>query len=650
MSTKTLKIYATSNSTDGQSTSQDYFKMDEKVPPVTVFFEIPSNIKKYRLKTLGFKTDVGTASAIFINLTGNGIITNKVAIERQKATTIEMDGNSTYTSLRQSYLFTQLTAVNSLYMYVCGAKNAIESDRPYIEIEYVETDVSDLTITGNNMDEEITVSWQGLCDSWTLQAILNDIVVKSWTGTTATSQIITKGSLTTSGNYTFKLIAEGGDSTEITTIANLTRVEPTISSLEPDNVNQNVDNDITLFWVSANQQSYKLEIDGITYSGTTQKALRIPGGTLIQGTKILKLTIYYISSWGEVRSAVKTVSFIGYGKPVFPILSIKKIYNTAEPTLRWSSSGQVSYRVIITSGIATIVDTQEVISTNLYYTLSTALANNTNYAIKLKIKNQYNLWSDEITDTFRTEFNVPTIPSVTATADSTGAIIINVSSAVENDTEYKNTEIWRRESLGEWVRMAYNLEANTAYRDFYVASGVEYEYKARNIGQSGGISEGDVVSAITKVQGYTLFDVEDMSNSVKFKNDVSINPKFNQNVATNIYAGNEKPTTEQGIEAYYDGAISFKTTDKTLQHKLIKLIRAAKVLLFKDSKGHKYFVNIIGGISFNEDNLGIITVSFQFVETNFLEQDVYAGENSEIKLIKWDGTWAFDGTHSFNNE
>lgn len=533
---------------------------------------------------------------------------------------------------------------------LCTINLVANLSNSYIEYNVTEPDITNLTVTGTSIDSDITVSWnQTDTNSWTLQAILNGNVVKSWSGTTTTSQLITAGQLTNSGDYTFKLIATYIASKEYSITSTLSKVMPTISSIEPNNINQNVDNDINISWVSTNQQSYRLEIDGTTYTGNTQKALRIPGGTLAQGTKTVKLTIYYTSSWGDVRSATLTVSFAGYGKPPLPILNIKSIYSTATPSLRWSSGGgQVAYRIIITSGIATIVDTEEVISANLYYTLITALSNNTDYVVKLKIKNQYNLWSDEAVGNFRTEFNVPVIPNITVTADSTGAIIINVSANIENDSTYKNTEIWRKKELGEWVRIAYNLNANVAYRDFYVASDTVYEYKARNIGQTGGISESDVVSTSTKVKGYTFYDVENRNNSISFKNDVTINPKFNVNESSNIFAGNEKPTTEQGPEGYYDCTISFKTTDRSLAAKLVNLKRTAKVLLFKDRRGHKYFGNIIGSIAFTEDTLGIITVSLQFIETNFLEKDVYAGENSGIKLIKWDGTWKFDGTHSYS--
>lgn len=514
-------------------------------------------------------------------------------------------------------------------------------------------DDSTLTFTtsGTSIDDTITVNWTLANQlSGTLKAYQNGSMVATKSVTTQNAIVFEAGAFKTTADITFVLEAgiKGTLYTSRKVLTGLTKIVPSISSLEPDKVNQNVDNDITVSWVAINQHSYKLEIDGTTYTGTTQNTLRIPGGTLSQGTKTIKLTIFYTSSWGEIRSVTKSVTFIGYGKPPLPTLNIKSLYSDATPSIRWVSSGQVAYRIIITSGISTIIDTQEVISPNLYYTLSKALSNNTDYVVKLKVKNQYNLWSDEVAGNFRTGFNVPITPSITVTADDSGAIIVNVSANVTSDTTYKNTEIWRREELGEWVRIAYNLNANVAYRDFYVASDKVYEYKARNISQSGGVSESDIVSTSTKVQGYTFYDVENKNNYVSFINDVTVNPKFNVHESSNIFAGNERPTTEQGPEGYYDCAISFKTTDRTLEAKLIKLKRTAKVLLFKDRRGHKYFGNIVGSIAFSEDSIGIITIELQFIETNFLEQDVYAGENSGIKLLKWDGTWKFDGTHSYS--
>lgn len=529
--------------------------------------------------------------------------------------------------------------------------NMGEIENNYLEITYTEPKISGFTVDGESIDAPITCTWeQEDVNTWTVQAIQNGNIVCSKNGTTETGCTFNVGELIKGGSTTFKLIANhGGNSVEESTTIDLSYTQAKATLIDIPGATINIDEKLTIAWVSENQTSFSLVVDGKTYTGTTEKSITLPANTISKGTKIINLTIIFKNSYYSNSSSIST-TFTAYGKPSTPIITIKSIISSAQPYITWTSSDQVAYLLTIKKLIATIETSGEILSQAKYYQVVNALENNTSYKVTVKVKNQYGLWSNEAAYEFSTQFTVPNIPIITAVANTTnGAIILNVSTDVENDSEYKNTEIWKREPLGDWKRMAYNLSSDDVWSDFYVGNAVEYEYKARNIGQTGGISESDIVVASTVVKGYTFYNVEDLESKLAFKYDVEITPKLVTNMVTNLFAGADAPQTSTDGVMYWQCSISFKTTHRNDIIKLMKLMKKSKVLLFKDCRGHKYFGNIVGSPNFPETDLRIITIAVEFTETSFLEQDVYRGDNTGLKLIKWDGTWRFNGTQSYHS-
>lgn len=566
----------------------------------------------------------------------------------------KVNSNSTCKfTLRPSYLSYSGSAPP--YMQTFGnvyiAIDEEANQTSYLEYVIVEPEISNFVVTGTSIDSPIVCTWaQEDVNTWTVQAIQNGNIVCSKNGTTETGCTFNVGELIKGGSTTFKLIANhGGSSVEESTTIDLSYTQAKATLIDIPGATINIDEKFTIAWVSENQTSFSLVVDGKTYTGTTEKSITLPANTISKGTKTISLTIVFKNAYYSNASSIST-TFTAYGKPSTPIITIKSIISSALPYITWTSLDQVAYLLTIKKLITTIETSGEILSQAKYYQVVNALENNASYRVTVKVKNQYGLWSDEAAHEFSTQFTVPNIPTITAVANTTnGAIILNVSTNVENDNEYKNTEIWKREPLGDWKRMAYNLSSDDAWSDFYVGNAVEYEYKARNIGQTGGISESDIVVASTVVKGYTLYNVEDLESKLAFKYDVEITPKLITNMVTNLFAGADAPQTSTDGVMYWNCSISFKTLDRNDILKLIKLMKNSKVLLFKDCRGHKYFGNIIGSPSFPETDLRIISVQIEFTETSFLEQDVYRGDNTGFKLIKWNGTWRFNSTQSYHS-
>ena len=509
--------------------------------------------------------------------------------------------------------------------------------------------ISNLAVSGTSIDVPIIVTAdKENVTNWTIQAIQNDIVKATKTGTGNITATFNIGEFNVGGTTIFKVTYSNlWKSGEAEIEVNLSYTQATINLLELPSSSINVDQPFTITWVTANQTNFSLQVGDKIYTGTTQKSITVPKGVIVKGTKSVTLTITFKNSYYS-NTATTTATFVGYGAPSAPVLNTKSVYSSANPTLSWTSDEQVTYEVTIKRQLTVVESSKEVISTNKYYLVSAALENGGTYTVSVKIKNKYGLWSTESTAEFTVQFTVPKTPTIQAIADiTTGSIILNVNTDTTGDTEYKNTEIWKREPNGVWKRMAYKLQAIDVWQDFYVAGGRNYEYKARNVGQSGGISESDVIIASTTVSGFNFYDVQDSNNFLRFMTGENPKPKINQSIVSNLFANASAPTSFGDGVLYYTCSFSFKTDDLNDLLKLEKIMKA-KLLLYKDNKGHKWFGNITNSPDLPEDDVNDFTLALEFIQSQFTEEDVYCGDN--IELISWNGGWKFDGTHILGGE
>lgn len=512
--------------------------------------------------------------------------------------------------------------------------------------------ISDFLIDGTNIDSPIVCTFT-LADttSWTVQAILNDNVVASKSGTTANTCTFNVGDLRIIGNYTFKLIASNKyASVESNKAITLTRNEPTIISLEPDNVPQNINKQINLSWTTQNQQSYKLTLDGVIYNGTNATSLLLPSNTLTSGTKTMTLTITYTSSLGEVRTATKTVTFLAYGNPPNPILDGTTVYNNALPTFTWTSSEQVGYELKVrNSSNQDIIATGEVIGLEKQYASTIALDNNSNYTLLLRIKNQYSLWSEWVSKVFTTSFVVPNTPSIELVTTNNASIIISFN--VEYSSEFKNAEIWRKTDNTDWIRIAYNLDNTFSYEDKFVGNETYY-YKVRAIGVSGGIAESNTVSEtlgnLSPIKDFHLTNVENFNDNVVLIGNPSVRLTNNRKIVSTVFAGATAPKIDKGITNYKSMNLSFSVKEDTY-NKLIDVVDNANVLLYRDGRGRKFYCQINSYPVVNYDTGGYLSISFNIVEVAFVEGDFYSGSGNQPSLF-FDGTWYFDGSRVLSGE
>lgn len=485
-------------------------------------------------------------------------------------------------------------------------------------------------------------------DTWVVQAIQNGSIKATKEGVGSNiSATFAVGELRSAVSTNFRVVVKNTwHSNNVDEIVTLTRKEPKIIALEPSNVNANKDVAITCSWTTHNQQSFKLAFDNNVYEGTTQTSIVIPANTIKSlGTKTITLTITYTSSWGEVRTATKAVTFNAVGTPNTPILDGYSFYSTANPTFAWTCLDDFTqYRVQVYKGQELVDDSNDMVSSIGSYTCQSALENNTSYTVKVKIKTQYGYWSEWASKDFITNFVVANKPSIEVFI-SDNSVIINSFTVYSEAFDY--CDIYRKTEYGEWVRIAHNLDNNVSFMDEYVGK-EGYYYKVTSVSTAGGKNDSDEARASVDIKNFNFSNLEDLDTVVEFIYDPDVTITTCRATSETLYDGVYAPVVDVGEQNYRRGSCSF-LAEKSKINQFLNIINKAKVMMYRDGRGEKIFCHVVGDISPKKFTKDWYNISFEFVEVPFIEKDMYIG-NGNQSLVFWDGAWRWDGTITWDGE
>lgn len=403
------------------------------------------------------------------------------------------------------------------------------------------------------------------------------------------------------------------------------RAHAEVISFEPDSVPQNAEQDISVYWTSTNQHGYALRVlqNGQavqTFSGATATAVTIPADTLAHGTTELELTLKYIPGWGGEEDAVyttKKISFDAYGTPPAPVLQLPAQYDTAYPVITWTAAEQYTFRLLILCGETTVLDTGEVQSSSPSYTVTEPLENG-GYTVKLIVKNQYGIYSPETSGTTTIAFAAPSKPALRCTADaSNGTVLVHITAGADRDN-FGYCDLLRREQGGVYIRIATNLPADAVYRDYTVRGGAAHEYLARAIGDKGGFTNSDSVTASVEVPHTQLFDPASPEDMVI----LSLQPSKTETPTRGVYpmqfAGLSAPRAEYSADRYARVDASFYASADAAA-RLTRLYYAAPIVCLRDNRGRRLFGFFSSEPVITDDAFGYCKIRLAITEASYSE-------------------------------
>lgn len=517
---------------------------------------------------------------------------------------------------------------------LCNLTTTIDAENSYIEVLSILPEISNFSIDGNSIDSNITCTWtQEDVTSWVVQAIQDNTVISSITGTSESTCTFEVGVFSKSGTTIFKIIAEtDGTTVESSQVVELTQTVPQIISIEPNGILKLLTNPIDIEFTGTNITSfvmnvYQNNINKFTFSGTTERKATVIANVFSSGTVTIEIVAKYICAYYET-STTRSVTFTAYGPPPNPILNIESTYNTPFPLIKWSSSEQLSYQIKIDT-----LDTGEIYSNDKMYQVTEALTNHTYYAVSLRIKNQYNLWSEWVTSTIYIDFAELSQPEFNIYADTDQAcIVINIKSP--EDVNFCYHEVYRRES-NVWVKIATDIEIIGEYKDFACASNITYDYKVRAITTVGGYTDSVIKEMQCNFKGNILsVPFTDVTfNVIHSKEETGIQKSTSLLVDRKfvVYCGCEKPKETRGLTKYRQFSLS--TTFKTLEDYLeFEKLTSERVVLFRDNKGTKAYCSLaITGMT--DEKTFYATVDLSLTEVYYKEGDYSEAESRPLRFI-----------------
>lgn len=488
-----------------------------------------------------------------------------------------------------------------------------------------------------------------------LEVLRGEVVEYTLTGGTAKTFTIPPGTLK-EGAVTFRLSVNNTFGTATTTaVLSLDKTiifsKPLIVSLEPDKLNQNLDLALPITWICDNQDTYNLKVyreDKLEkeFTGSTDKDITLPPKTLKSGDIRLLLTITNTIN-SIVGTSSREATFFGYGTPDAPTFEDVEIYNQALPLIKWVSSEQEYYDFKISALDGTVHEASgEILSTNKQYQVTKDLLNNTQYELSLRIKSSFGLWSTWTEKTVLISYTQLAKPIIELVPDTEGNIIVTIKNP--DVSEFDTAEIWRRSEYSDWVRLVKDLPPNHTWSDPTAAAKINYYYRCVANSADGGRTQSDIVSTRAQLNGYYLIDVEDTDRRLELlvEDTDSSSPVTISTISdevTSLFAGASKPIMEKGVVGYQTASMKFLLHVE--DYKLLEdMKKKSKLLLYKDERGNKLYGNIQGNLVEEPKRWfeNYVDVSFNFLENNFLEQDI--ASNVKMILHLFNGAFMFDGS------
>lgn len=498
----------------------------------------------------------------------------------------------TYTSTTDArYIIPKNTLEAGTYtfkVWVGYANRFVNNQSKNITLKNITPTIDNLSISGSNIDYNLTLSWSSTYqDKALLEIYKGDTKVNTINLTTEKSHTISNNTLT-AGTYIFKVKVAytGSDGDRWTDFKqlNTTLVEslPSIGALQPDGTILDKNSLIRAWWTSQNQSKYTLEVigSGYTYSGTTEKEHTIPQGTLQVGTYTLRLTVTYVTSAGIEKSIAKESKFIVTGKPNTPTITSNQTFSYNRPVITWDSAEQLGFICIVED-----LQGNEVWSSDWQNGLITRIKcmkylENGTYRVKVQIMNEFSIKSDFAIQQFTINVNEAIGINLNVEDVNFGKKL----SWINEDAYYQAFYIIRN---GEVIGKTDKLE----YYDYTCKHG-DNTYTVRGVTGNDTYKDSNVIVSTLKLPHATLatIDIPYDCIDIELQRDNYSDDMSHSINATTIYLnGRENPIVILGEHITEEYSINF--VDKNYC-KFIDMCDRREMFVYRDRFGEVLFLSI----------------------------------------------------------
>ena len=365
--------------------------------------------------------------------------------------------------------------------------------------------------------------------------------------------------------------------------------------------------------VGGTQKAYDLQwsadqINWTTISKTTSNTYYdMPADALPTGNIYWRVRTY--NEYDEVGDYCTIQGFYAIGAPEAPHINTIPI-DTSRPKISWGAFGQQSYQLQIMLNSDLVYDSGIIPhASERQHKIKSWLADGS-YIVKLRIMNEYGLWSEWGSTLVTISTAKPNKPALSVQPSEYGAELnINISGATEYYLIYRDG-------------ICIGKTTSNTYIDNAVQSGKEYIYYVRAVSTAETYQDSDSRLLQCSFRYAVIAPVSDLADIICFSRALNVSPKrtYSGTVGGSfaIYAGRKRPVWEPSENATASITMTYFLKTWADVEKLIALFEQNSTVLYRDFKGRKLY-GVLGNLSENDERVGY-TVSFAINEIDYNEE------------------------------
>lgn len=383
------------------------------------------------------------------------------------------------------------------------------------------------------------------------------------------------------------------------------------------------DSDITLRWqynssVGGVQKKFDLQWSSnsgetwTTVSMTTSNNYYVMlADTLPAGN--IQWRVRTFNEYDEVSEYSDIFTFYSVGAPSMP--TITTISNSAKPMITWVSTGQLVYQLQISKNDKLIYDTGSVASYIDYSHKVSQFLYDGEYIARVRIKNEYDMFSDWTETGFAIQTEGPEKPELTIHNKAYCVML-----KFDNVIDIENMYLYRAEiNQGDFICLA-EIEGDT-YFDFSTGNNKVYKYFLRVVNNQESFADSDIMTGSCSFSGNTLAASSELGDIVKLKYGQDGIPKKSTSISMvgngTFFDGRKHSVYEFSEFRDESKSLSFFVGDCEQVERLIELIERTETLLYRDNNGDRIF-GVVNSLSIDKNILGY-TVSFSITKVDYAE-------------------------------
>lgn len=336
-----------------------------------------------------------------------------------------------------------------------------------------------------------------------------------------------------------------------------------------------------------------------------------PGGTFPAGNIYWQVRTYNeydeASEWSDIQS------FYAVGVPSAPVISSVSM-GTARPTVEWAAFNQQIFQVQVLSGETVVYDSGEIPGVYVRAHKVTAWLPDGNYTARIRIKNEYDMWSEWGSTIFTVSTAKPQKPSFSLQRSSHG-IEINIQGTDGYALIY-------RAEYGSDDFICIGMTAEGYYHDCSVKHGSEYQYFVRSVSANETYADSDAKLAQAQIRYALLAPVSNLTDIFEFRRSLNSPPERNYTRtlggSTAEFEGRKYPVWIPSGHVNAGLSLKFFLHSWGAVEKFQELYDKSETVLYRDSRGRKIY-GVLSSLAVEEQREGYI-VSFVITQTDYDEE------------------------------